>query len=47
MTVPDDDVTATASRDAVATNTTNATNAIGSQGARMRRRMTWVGVCLV
>ena len=33
-TVPDDDVTAAAaSRDAVATNTTNATNAIGPRGA--------------
>ena len=34
-TVPDDDVTAAAaSRDAVAMNATNATNAIGPRGAR-------------
>ncbi len=35
MTVPDDDVTAeAASSDAVATNATNTTNAIGPRGAR-------------
>ncbi len=60
--VPDNDVTAAASREAVTTNAangtnvtkvtnvtnaTNATNTIGPWGARVWRRMTWVGVCLV
>jgi hypothetical protein len=42
--VPDDDVTAAAaSSDAVATSAANATNAIGSQGARNLRaaKETW------